>query len=179
MNETIAGGIDVALGDDGYYHELRADGTLGSIVYADFSLPTGMFSHSIDKMIEMGGFNFSLSDTDQMVIAKLNELGGDTAACRNYYKELWAEAYEEWEEIYKLEEVLAGTYHGEGEDLTEAIKEYAAKKIGASENAPELEGCVPVDEALAEILQQIMDKYSFKNVDHSWTKLCYYYKSLS
>lgn len=179
INETIAGGINVALGDDGYYHELRADGTLGSIVYADFTFSTGLFSHSIQQMIEMGGFNFALSDTDQTVLAKLNELKGDKEACLKYYKELWGESYAEWEEIYKLEEVLAGIYHGNDKDLTEDIKAYMDKKIAYSEDHPELEGCVPVDAGLASLLQKIMDKYSFSGVRNSWTKLCYYYKSFS
>ena len=26
--------------------------------------------------------------------------------------------------------------------------------------------------------QQLMDKYTFKNEEHSWTKLCYYYETL-
>ncbi len=179
MNETIAGGIDVKLGDDGYYHELRADGTLGSIVYADFKYATGIISHSILDMIELGGFNFSLDEYDHLVLAKLNELGGDVDACREYYKQTWSDQYEYWAAEYKLEEVLAGTYHGSGEDLTEAVRAYVAKMIPASEDAPELEGCVAVDEELASILQALMDKYSFKNVRNSWTKLCYYYDTLN
>jgi len=177
-NEIIAGGIDVALGEDGYYHERLADGSLGSIVYADFIFSTGMFSHSIKKMAELGGFNFSLSETDQIVLAKLNELGGDIEACRKYYKELWGDTYAEWEAIYNLEEVLAGKYHGKGKDLSADIMAYYDKMIAASESAPELEGCVPVDAKLAELLQALMDKYSFSGVDHSWTKLCYYYKTV-
>ena len=179
INETIAGGINVALGDDGYYHELRADGTLGSIVYADFTLSTGLFSHSIEKMIELDGFNFALSDTDQTVLAKLKELNGDKEACLNYYKELWGDAYAEWEAIYMLEEVLAGKYHADGTDRTEEIKAYLDKKIAYSEEHPELEGCVAVDAGLASLLQEIMDKYSFAGVRNSWTKLCYYYKTLN
>jgi len=179
LNQTIAGGIDVKLGDDGYYHELRADGTLGSIVYADFKYSTGMFSHSILKMIEMDGFNFSYNETDQIVMAKLGELGGDVDACRAYYKELWGDSYAEWEEIYKLEEVLEGTYHGPGKDLTAAIRAYTQKMIAASDAAPELEGCVPVDAELATLLQALMDKYSLSGVKNSWTKLCYYYKSIA
>ena len=179
MNETLAGGIDIKLGDDGYYHELRADGTLGSIVYADFKFPTSVMSHSILEMIELGGFNFSLNEYDHVVLAKLKELGGDIDACREYYRQVWGDEYEYWAEEYKLEDVLAGVYHGEGEDLTEAVKGYIEKMIPASEDAPELEGCVAVDEGLASILQALMDKYSFKNVSHSWTKLCYYYDTLN
>ena len=179
MNETIAGGIDVALGDDGYYHELRADGTLGSIVYADFKFPTSIISHSILEMIDLGGFNFSLDEYDHLVLGKLKELGGDVDACREYYKQVFGDEYEYWAEEYKLEEVLAGKYHGEGKDLTDAVKAYVEKMIPASEDAPELEGCVAVDENLATILQALMDKYSFKNVKNSWTKLCYYYDTLN
>lgn len=178
MNETIAGGIKVVLGDDGYYHELREDGTIGSIVYADFTTSTGIFSHSIEKMIEMGGFNFTLNETDQMVLAKLDEYKGDKDACLKYYKELWGDGYAEWAEIYKLEEVLEGKYHGDGADLTDAISAYLSKKLPKTDDAPELEGCVAVDAELASILQQLMDKYSFSGVENSWTKLCYYYKQL-
>ena len=179
MNETIAGGIDVALGTDGYYHEKKADGTLGSIVYADFKFSTGLFSYSILQMIEMGAFNFAYSDTDQMILTKLTELNDDVDACRNYYKELWGEGYAEWAEIWQLEEVLAGKYHGGGQNLTEAARAYVAKMLPASSTAPELEGCVKMDAGLAVILQALVDKYSLSGVDHSWTKLCYYYESIA
>jgi len=179
LNQTIAGGIDVQLGEDGYYHELLADGTLGSVVYADFKYATGLFSHSIMEMIGMDAFNFAYNETDQMVMAKLEELNGDVDACREYYKNLWGDGYAEWEEIYKLEEVLAGKYHGTGADLTDAINAYVEKMIAYSSDAPELEGCVPVDEELGEILQALMDKYSLSGVKNSWTKLCYYYKSIA
>ena len=179
MNQTIAGGIDVKLGDDGYYHELLADGTLGSIVYADFDYATGIFSHSIEKMIELGGFNFSYNETDQQVIAMLQENNGDVDACREYYKKLWGDAYAEYAEIWKLEEVLAGIYHGDGADFTADIQAFIAKKIPASDDAPELKGCVAVDAELATLLQALMDKYTFEGVPNSWTKLCYYYKTFA
>ena len=176
LNETIAGGINVALNPaDGLYHEVLADGSFGSIVYADFKYPTGLFSHSIVDMITLGGFNFSYNETDQQVIAKLKELGGDKAACLAYYKQLWGNDYAEWEAIYMLEEVLDGIYHGEGEDLTDEINEYLSKMITGD---PVLEGCVAVDAGLAELLQALMDKYSLSGVKNSWTKLCYYYKVL-
>lgn len=177
INETIAGGIDVILDTDGYYHEKRADGSIGSIVYADFTIPTALFSHSIEAMIDLYGFNFALSDTDLQVLAKLSEFGDDKEKCKQYYVDLWADTYEENADLYKLDEVLAGIYHGDGEDLTDEISAYLDKKMTA-EDAPELAGCVPVDAALAELLQKLVDKYSLKGVDHSWTKLCYYYKAL-
>ena len=47
-----------------------------------------------------------------------------------------------------------------------------------SGSAKERVGCVEVDAELAELLQKLMDKYTFAGVDHSWTKLCYYYDYL-
>ena len=179
VNSYTAGGIDVKLGADGYYHELRADGTLGSIVYADFKFATAVSTHSILKAIELGAFDFRYSETDTMVIAQIKEFGGDTDACRKYYEELWGESYAEWAAIYKLDEVLAGKYHGGGEDLTAKIAAYKSKMISYSSAKPELEGCVPVDAELAKILQAFMDKYSFEGVENSWTKLCYYYKNIA
>ncbi len=58
------------------------------------------------------------------------------------------------------------------------IPAYLEKKIPASEDHPELEGCVPVDARLAELLQTLMDKYTFAGVDYSWAKLCYYYQHM-
>ena len=72
----------------------------------------------------------------------------------------------------KLDDVFEGIYHGTGPDLTEEMRGYANKMITSGE----LKGLVPVDARLAEILQLLMDKYTFENVDNSWTKLCYYYR---
>ena len=68
MGETISGGIKIALGDDGYYHELRADGTLGSILYADFTNLTPIFSQTLIDMINMNGFNFSFTEQDLFIL---------------------------------------------------------------------------------------------------------------
>ena len=57
--------------------------------------------------------------------------------------------------------------------VTNEIKEYA-KKVDKSSNT-ERNGCVVVDKRLAEILQMVMEKYTFQNVDYAWLKLCYYY----
>ena len=37
-------------------------------------------------------------------------------------------------------------------------------------------GCVKVDENFANVLQMLMDKYTFPGVLDSWLKLCYYYE---
>ena len=68
INEIIAGGIEVVLGSDGFYHEKRADGSIGSILYADFVGSTGIFNKSLTQMIDMNAFNFSMSEGDQYIL---------------------------------------------------------------------------------------------------------------
>lgn len=175
LAEILSGGIKIALGDDGYYHELREDGSLGSILYADFVGLTTIFSHSLRDMIDNGAFNFSLTESDQEIL-KYKDIYGDET--KEKLKEIWGEQFEELAEIYMLDEVLAGKTHGTGKDLTDEIRPYLDKLIPASEDHPELEGCVAVDEPLAALLQALMDKYTFHGVDFSWAKLCYYYQYL-
>ena len=175
LAEILSGGIKIAMGDDGYYHELRADGSLGSVIYADFVGLTAVFSHSVEEMIGRGAFNFAVTESDQEILNYMALYGDGT---REKLKEIWGEEFEELAEIYKLDEVLAGKTHGRGPDLTADITAYLDKKLPASEDHPELEGCVPVDARLAELLQTLMDKYTFAGVDYSWAKLCYYYQHL-
>ena len=180
QNETIAGGIEVKLGDDGYYHELKADGTLGSIVYADFLGYSNIFERtSIKDMIEKTeSFNFALSDNDQWVLDWLEIFEQDGVTYEEGFRIEWGDEYDYYMEMYQVEDVVAGRYHGSGEDYTKTMEKYLAQMIGKSSATPELEGCVPVTEELAEILQHLMDKFTFAGVDHSWTKLCYYYETV-
>lgn len=179
MYDIIAGGIDVVLGEDGiYYHDL-GDGKKGSPLYADFTGITGLFSQplvgdgNIKGIIEMGGFDFSKTDLDMEILSYLNKYDGDTEAVKEYLRAYWAEDYDLNAENYHLDEVLAGKYHGMGEDLTTQIESYLDDII--TSGPEERRGCVVVTEALAQLLQSLVDKYSFSGVDHSWTKLCYYY----
>ena len=174
-NEIVGGGIKVAIGEDGYYHELRADGSLGSIVYADFTSVSSIFSHSLVQMIDMKSFNFKYSEGDLLILSYYERYQENT---KEKLQELWGDAYEEYAEEYQLDEVLAGTYHGTGDDMTEIAKKYAALVLPASQEAPELEGCVAVNAELADLLQKLMDKYTFEGVDDSWIKLCFYYQHL-
>jgi hypothetical protein len=142
------------------------------VLYADFIGLTTIFSKSIKDMIDLGAFDFSKSEMD-VEIEKYKTLYGDKA--KEKIKEAWGEFYEEYAELYALDEVLAGIYHGEGDDLTGLARSYLSKLIEKSDEHPELEGCVAVDAELAELLQMLMDKYTFRGVEHSWTKVCYYY----
>lgn len=205
MYYLIQGGIDVVLGADGkYYEDLGKDKNgkqkYGSLIYADFTGITSLFSNPIatvnaynedgtlqkdDKgnvvkikgMIDMGGFDFTKTENDLYVIAILDKYNGDQQKATAYLKEQWGEDYEAYAKTYQLEDVFAGRYHGKGKDLTAEIRTYLDDILNESGH-PESEGCVVVTKRLAEILQMLMEKYTFENVDNAWLKLCYYYDSL-
>ena len=204
MYYLIHGGIDVVLGEDGlYYEDLGKDANgkqlYGSKIYCDFTGVTGVFGSPIASvpsynedgtvkkdaegntvmikgMIDMSGFDFSKTEDDLYILAFLDKYEGDVEATDEYLRELWGEDYDSYAEIYQLEDVYEGRYHGEGQDLTAEISEYLDDII--TSGGEEIRGCVAVDERLAEILQLVMDKYTFENVDDSWIKICYYYQNL-
>lgn len=171
MYDIISGGIKPVLKNGKYYESEH-----NSLIYADFTNLTSIFDHSIIEMIEMGGFDFSKTETDGEILAYLAQNDNDVEKTDEYLKKLWGEDYEANAEIYQLEDIYAGRYHGDGPDLTAEMRAYA-KKIDKS--GTEKNGCVVVDKRLAEILQLLMDKYTFEGVDNSWIKLCYYYDNLN
>ncbi len=164
-NLLIAGGVKVKLNEeDGYYYNLLPDGTMGaSRIYVDFTMFTSIFSYnSLAQMIDQGAFNFAMSESDHYAEFTDDEL-----------RAMWGVDFEANFELFKVAEARAGIYHGNGVDMTDKIKEYYANIIvGDLEKG----GCVEVNEELAEILQKLMDKYTFKDVENSWVKLCYYYE---
>ena len=204
MYALIAGGIDVVLGEDGFYYEdlgLDENGNQrrGSMLYCDFTGLTAVFGDPIatvpachadgtpmldaqgqpmmvSGMIDMGGFDFSKTENDLYILAFLNKFDGDVARTEAYLRELWGDEYDTYAEMYQVEDVFEGIYHGTGPDLTEEMRGYLSRVITAG--SAEKLGCVPVDARLAEILQLLMDKYTFSGVPHAWTKLCYYYDHL-
>ncbi len=203
MYYLIPGGIDVVLGEDGiYYHDL-GDGKKGSKIYADFTGINGLFDipiattqlydengkalynddgtpKTITGMIDKGGFDFSKSEDDQYILSYMAKNDNDPAKTREYLKELWGKDYDSYASLYQLEDVLSGKYHGTGPDLTEEMRGYVKKMIQSG--GQEVRGCVVVDTRLAEMLQLLMDKYTFTNnglpVENAWIKLCYYYDYL-
>ena len=182
MYHVIHGGVKAVLGSDGYYRIVEEDGSLGSKVYADFVGVTSLFNTPIATvgdvkgMIDKGGFDFSKDENDQYVCTVFEANGFDKEKTLEELQNRWGEDYEANYELYKVDDVLAGKYHGKGQDCTEQIKKYLKKMI--KDNKKERQGCVMVDAELAEILQQLMEKYTFENVDQSWLKLCYYYDYL-
>lgn len=186
LTETIAGGIDVVLGEDKIWREKRNDGREGSILYADFTMTTPIFTNkTLEQMIALGSFDFSRTEGDQYILNYLEQFDGDVDACDAYLREMWGDEYDTYDEIYQLQDVYNGIYHGEGEDYTELAEKYLAKKITVGYNADLKEtiaegderiGCVIVTEELADLLQTLMDKYTFEGVENSWRKLCYYHQ---
>ena len=130
-------------------------------------------SGEIKGLIDQGAFDFSKSENDMFILKVLNNHEGDQEKAIAYLKDYWAEDYETYYALYEADDVFAGIYHGSGEDMTERISAYLDDII--TSGAEELRGCVVVTEELAQILQKLMDKFTFENVDHSWRKLCYYY----
>ncbi len=179
MLHTIAKGIDVVLGDDGiYYHDLGG-GKKGSPIYVDFTSAGDILGRpfvdngDIKGVISLGGFDFSKTDNDLYVLSIMELNGNDSDKTIAYLKEFWGESYEEYYELYQVNDVLNGDYHGLGEDMTDEINKYLDDII--TTGPAERQGCVVVTEELAELLQLLMDKYTFKGVETSWRKLCYYY----
>ena len=142
-------------------------------------------------MIDLGSFDFSRSEQDQYILNYLKMHNNDAEKCDAYLRELWGDTYDEYAEIYQLDDVYAGIYHGTGTDYTEIARSYLSKVItvGYNEqlketiyaNDPRI-GCVVVTEELSVLLQVLMDKYTLVNgslenpvsIENSWRKLCYY-----
>ena len=199
MYDLISGGIDVVLGEDGIYYEDLGDGKKGSKLYCDFTGITGIFSDPIASvqaygedgkplydedgnpvmrkgLIDKGGFDFSKTEYDQYILTILDKYNGDTKAADEYLRTYWGADYDVNAEAYQLSDVFAGRYHGHGEDYTDEIKAFLDDII--TSGPEERRGCVVVTQELAELLQLLMDKFTFDGVDDSWTKLCYYYDYL-
>ena len=177
MYHTIAGGIDVVLGEDGiYYHDL-GNGKKGSKIYADFvgttiiNTPIATVG-DVKGLLDQGAFDGSKTEEDDFVLKALAINDNDQAKTIEYLKNYWGEDYETYYQLFLVDEVFAGKYHGTGKDLSDVVRKYLSKMEKGNN---ERQGCVVLTEELAEALQILMDKYTFKNVDHSWRKLCYYY----
>ena len=144
LTETIAGGIKVVLGSDGYWRELREDGRQGSLLYADFTKATPLFPDwTIEKMIDKGGFDFRVNEDGETVV------GEDlTAVARKLYESRIKVGYNE---------ILKENIDADDERI----------------------GCVIVTDEVAQLLQKLVDKYSFAGIENSWAKLCYYHQYFS
>lgn len=169
-NIIIPGGVEVVLNqDDGYYYALLPDGTVGtSKLYADFTMFTSIFDDkALYQMIDLGAFDFSKTENDLTGLYFLNNFTDAEL------REKWGDEYEYWYEAYQMNDLKKEIYHGKGENLTDVARKYYAEIITGDELTG---GTVAVNVELANLLQKLMDKYTFSGVKNSWTKLCYYYE---
>jgi hypothetical protein len=111
MYDIIAGGIKPVLKDGKYYESEH-----NSLIYVDFTGLTPVFDRSILEMIEIGGFDFSKTETDGEILAYLAQNDNDVEKTNEYLKKLWGDEYDANAEIYQLDDIFAGRYHGNGKD---------------------------------------------------------------
>ena len=138
--------------DDGYYHVLNANGSLGSIIYLDTMRPTiYQPNYSIAGAIEGD--------------KKLDENGN------------WIGSYDEdgnwvgeWDE-----EPSNRTFYAGGVDYTVRLEEYCYQ---ASLNTGDLKGFIAVDQELFEILIAITGSNTEAGEENAWQLTCYYYNTL-
>ncbi len=182
MNYTIAPGISVVLGDDGYYYHDLGNGKKGSKIYADFTGLTDSFNvpistvGSLTGLIDRGAFDFSKNEDDDFILTAYALNDNDKEKTIAYLKETWGTEYETNYKLYQVADVLEGIYHGTGKDYTEVMRRYEQKII--TSGPEERIGCVVVDKELGEVLQLLMDKFTFEGVETCWRRLCYYYDNM-
>ena len=80
-------------------------------------------------------------------------------------------------EYYQMDDVQAGIFHGNVIDYTAVMLEYVAKMDNGSTN-PERQGCVAVTRELATILDTLIAREVFEDVQNGWLKFCFYYDLL-
>lgn len=175
-----AGGVDVILGEDGLYHVKNDDGSVGPVLYADFCV-SYLFESTLLEGVKVGAFNFEKTALDIEIELYLEDFLSSGTDIEEGFIELWqtedekgtGKSYKYEQRRDLIDDVMNGVYHGIG-DRTAEVLEYSERLISNNER-DELNGCIEVDEELAEILQVFMDTYSLE-ADHSWTKLCFFYK---
>ncbi|MBQ7343631.1 MAG: TlpA family protein disulfide reductase [Clostridia bacterium] len=79
---------------------------------------------------------------------------------------------------YKMDDVIAGIYHGKVADYTDEMLAYVEKMENDVANNPERQGCVAVTRELAEILDTLIAREVFEDVQNGWLKFCFYYDML-
>ena len=94
--------------------------------------------------------------------------------------------FEYFWDYYQMDDVRAGIFHGKNEDFTSKVEQYLAKvdedieidPVTGLPTNPELQGCVAVTRELADILDILISREVFENVQNGWLKFCFYYDYL-
>lgn len=183
-NMIISVGIDVALGEDGYYHELYSDGSM--------SKDPIMFDFLYQNMLINMTFADALAKDKTAFDMTKNDFGEDIIDSEGYLIE-WgyrtdangnAIADEDGNYIRESHYVLDA--NGQKvkadttlyKDWTAIVQEWYNTDLiqSTDEKYGSANGCLAVTEEVKTLLELLMNKYSFKDVEGSWLKLCYYYK---
>ena len=79
---------------------------------------------------------------------------------------------------YQMDDVMQNIFHGKLEDYSDEIRSYVEKMENDINNNPERQGCVAVTRELTEILDTLVAREVFENVQNGWLKFCFYYDIL-
>ena len=174
MSDIISTGVTAVLGSDGFYHTTDTTGS-DDFIYVDFKYLTPLFSQSLEKILELNGFNFSLDENNRSIIDEEGYLIGP-----KYDEDDNLVLDGEGNIVYDrvLDEdgnpiLVPDSF----KDYSDFVESYILENM-ITDEASELYGCAKVTEEMMKVLQLLMDKYTFAGVENSWLKLCYYYKHL-
>lgn len=174
-NNLVTIGIDAVLGEDGFYHEKYADGTISDkYIYVDIK-NFYAFNFSLYQMIEKGAYDFTKTELGYPAF-------DDEGYLLDYY---WEEDENGMVTSPEIKSRRLTDKNGQlimktdaYVDKTDRVKEIFDTEVIEAPGT-ELDGCIPVDEEIRIILQSLMDKYTFRGVEDSWQKCCYYYKHIA
>ena len=169
MSDIISGNIiDAEIGNDGFYH-VKDSKASDDFVYCDIIYLTNIFNGSIQNLIDRNGFDFTFDEYNNSLV---DENGYYRIPQRDAEGNLIVDGDGNIQYDYVYDE------NGDRviiSDMTSLVKAYVDTHMEKDETK-ETYGCVKVDENFANVLQMLMDKYTFPGVLDSWLKLCYYYE---
>lgn len=127
-----------------------------------------------DKIISVG-IDYKLNPTDGYYyeLKENGELGSPIYADLKYSTGIFEETLVQVATKGGFMTSELGTYDEVGYQMTVEFASYIQDQYTEGE----LDGLVKVDQRLMELLQYLMDKYTFAGVKDSWLKLCYYNRS--
>ncbi len=164
---------------DGLLDAILGNKDSSAYTSSDISLATDALDEAIYSLKTSWGKD-NIGDEDWAEL-KMDEALRGTFSSDDTIKQKQKDAIEDiehlWRDIYKMDDVAAGKYHGDGSDMTEIINKYIALMDDDAEH-PERQGCVAVTEELAELLSDLYSKYVFDDVANDFLKFCFYYDQM-
>lgn len=177
--------VEVALGSDDYYHPLDKEGNpiMDEYIYADFAYVTGIFAYSnLVKVIEYKATN---KETHTIVTIRgfdftYDQFGNKYSDedIKNYnLKDMTDIAKEYCKQLYKKNENGEYIAKDGGTTTDPCTNGVPLDNYDNFDLNPDF-GLIKVDSQLQVLLQGLMDKYTFRGIEGSWMKLCYYKATL-